>query len=72
MSRARNLVVLSIEDLEAGEEVVLLAHRETTGAVFLAQFVDHDEIISIEGLELTSKDFGFVHLSRGAFVEPRR
>ena len=72
MSGARNLVVLSVEDLEAGEEVVLLAHRETTGAVFLAQFVDHDEIVSIEGLELTSKNFGFVHIFLGDLVKPGR
>jgi len=62
VSGARNLVVLSVEDLESGQEVVLLAHGETTGAVFLTQVVDHDEIVTVKGLELTSNDIGYVHL----------
>ena len=72
MSGSCNLVVISVKDLEAGKEVVLLAHRKTTGAVFLAQFVDHNEIVTVEGLELTSDDISHIHLGLGAFVEPGR
>lgn len=72
MSGARNFVVLAIEHLETSEKIVLCARSETAGAVFLTQFVNHDEVVTVEGLELTSSNFSHIHLGLVAFVEPGR
>ncbi len=73
MGRASDLVESAVEYLESGQDVILGAHSNSTGAIIWTERIDHYKVITGKSLQSATllADISNNFFTRGDIVEPR-